>query len=55
MTPAPDALDCLRSQVDALHSVIGLLVAVVALSPLTDDDDKVEIQRRWAALNEQRG
>lgn len=42
----------LKAELDALKTALAPLVAAVVLNPMTDDDDKAEIQRRWAALND---
>lgn len=42
----------LKAELDVLKTALAPLVAAVVLNPMTDDDDKAEIQRRWAALND---
>lgn len=41
----------LKSELEAVKAVLAQVVAAVVLNPMTDDDDKIEIQRRWATLN----
>lgn len=48
--PIPRCLD-LRAEVEGLKALLAPIVAAVVLNPMTDDDDKIEIQRRWATLN----
>lgn len=39
-------------QIAALRSLLALLVESVAHSPLTDDEDKRELMRRWFSFNQ---
>jgi hypothetical protein len=37
---------------EAIRALLARITAVVATSPLTDDDDKRELMKLWYAANE---